>query len=261
MRLFKFLFLAVAVLAALSASAGAQEKRELKIEADRMDYDETRKQVRLVGHVRFESGDTVMTAPYAEYHTGRQIAEFQGGVKVTQPGSTLVGNKMKVWYGEGRGVLSGNVRLVSEKAPGGDARTPAVMTAREIEYRWIEGLGEARGTVKVRQGDKRAFADQAHYDRNTGTIDLLGNVRFEQGQDDWLTSDSAQVNLEQETIVAKGQVVGRFLIDQDRTTATEPPAESRALPPTEAVEPPLPVEPVEAAPPVPLPGLEDSPRG
>lgn len=256
MRLFKFLTLALAILASLALPAGAQAKRELKIEADRMDYDETRKQVRLVGHVRFESGDTVMTAPYAEYHTGKQIAEFQGGVKVTQPGSTLVGNKMKVWYGEGRGVLSGNVRLVSEKAPGGDARTPAVMTAHEIEYRWIEGIGEARGAVKVRQGDRRAFADLAHYDRNSETIDMTGNVRFEQGQDDWLTSDSAQVNLASETIVAKGQVVGRFMIDENRTPATEP-ASTRTLPPTEAVEPEIPVEAVEAAPPVLLPGLED----
>lgn len=257
MRLFKFLTLALAVLACLALPAGAQAKRELKIEADRMDYDETRKQVRLVGHVRFQSGDTVMTAPYAEYHTGRQIAEFQGGVKITQPGSTLVGNKMKVWYGEGRGVLSGNVRLVSEKAPGGEARTPGVMTANEIEYRWVEGIGEARGAVKVRQGDRRAFSDLAHYDRNTGTIDLTGNVRFEQGQDDWLTSDSAQVNLEKETIVAKGQVVGRFMIDEEESTRTEEPATPRTLPPTEAVEPEIPVESVEAAPPVLLPGLED----
>lgn len=259
MRLFKFLTLIVvtALLASLALPAAAQARRELKIEADRIDYDETRKQVRLVGHVRFESGDTVMTAPYAEYHTGKQIAEFQGGVKITQPGSTLVGNKMKVWYGEGRGVLSGNVRMVSEKAPGGDARTPSVLTASELEYRWVEGIGEARGAVKVRQGDRRAFADRAHYDRNAETIDLTGNVRFEQGQDDWLTSDSAQVNLGAETIVAKGQVVGRFMIDDEKTTATEPPATTRTLPPTEAVEPEIPVQPVEAAPPVLLPGLED----
>src|SRR5690606_18341643 len=122
--------------------------------ADKMDYDEPKKMVRLVGRVRFETADAAMTAPYAQYHTGKQVAEFQGGVKITQPGSTLVGNKMTVWYGEKRGILTGNVRPVSEKAPGSAGHTPTTMTAREIEYRWEKGIGEARGDVKVRQGDK-----------------------------------------------------------------------------------------------------------
>lgn len=231
----------------------AEGRREVKIRADRMDYDEARKQVRLIGHVRFESGDTVMTSAYAQYQTEKQVAEFQGGVRLTQPGSTLVGNRMKVWYGEQRGVLVGSVRLVTEKAPGGESRTPAVMICNELEYRWVEGIGEARGAVKVRQGERRAFADRAHYDRKADTIDLLGNVRFEQGKEDWLTSESAQVNLATETIAAKGRVVGRFLVDQEEK-APAPPA-GPSLPVPGALEPPIPLKPAEASPPVSLPGL------
>lgn len=243
-----------AVLPAL-AQKKPESTRELKIHADRMDYDETRKQVRLVGHVGIESGDTVMTAPYAQYHTEQLVAEFQGGVRVSQPGSTLVGNRMKVWYGEERALLSGNVRMLTERSPGGDRRTPAVMTCKELEYAWVQGIGEARGQVKVRQGNRRAFSDQARYDRTAQTIDLTGNVRFEQGQDDWLTSQSARIHLETETIVASGQVVGRFLIEQSAgTPAPEPDA---TLPVPDVLEPEIPFVPVEAVPAPGLPGLED----
>jgi len=232
-----------------------ESTREIKIHADRMDYDEIRKQVRLVGHVRIDSGDTVMTAPYAQYHTEQLVAEFQGGVRVAQPGSTLVGNRMKVWYGEERALLSGNVRMLTEKSPGGDPRTPAVMTCSEMEYAWVKGTGEARGQVKVRQGNRRAFSDQAHYDRTAQTIDLIGNVRFEQGKDDWLTSQSARIHLDTETIVASGQVVGRFLVEQSKATPASDP--EPALPAPDVLEPEIPLSPVEVAPAPGLPGLED----
>lgn len=232
----------------------AADHKELKIQADRMDYDDTRKQVRLIGHVRIQSGDTVMTAPYAHYHTEKEIAEFQGGVRLTQPGSTLVGNRMKVWYGEQRATLNGSVRLVTERPPGGEARTPAVLVCNELEYRWVAGLGEARGSVKVRQGQRRAFADRARYDRAAETIEVSGQVRFEQGQDDWLTSQTAVVHLRTETIVAQGQVVGRFLIRQQ----PNPPAQAvPEIPPAEALEPEIPLRPVDVAPPPGLPGLEE----
>lgn len=255
MRFQSILVLLLIAVGSLALPALAESKREVKIQADRMDYDDTRKQVRLIGHVRIESGDTVMTAPYAQYHTEKEIAEFQGGVRIAQPGSTLVGNRMKVWYGEQRALLNGNVRMVTEKAPGGDARTPAVLVCSELEYRWAEGIGEARGSVKVRQGNRRAFADRAHYDKAADTIQMIGQVRFEQGQDDWLTSETALVNLGTETIVAQGQVVGRFLIDQQEKAS--PPATAQPVPAPGAIEPELPLQPVEAAPPMSLPGLDD----
>lgn len=231
-----------------------ESRREIKIHADRMDYDETRKQVRLIGHVRIESGDTVMTAPYAWYHTESLVAEFQGGVRIAQPGSTLVGNRMKVWYGEQRALLNGNVRMLTEKAPGGDRRTPAVLTCAELEYSWVKGLGEARGQVRVRQGNRRAFSDQARYDRGAQTIDLAGNVRFEQGREDWLTSQSARLDLETETIVASGQVVGRFLIEESGRGPE--PTPDPTLPSPEVLEPEIPLAPVQAASPPGLPGLD-----
>ncbi len=198
-----------------------ESRREIKIHADRMDYDETRKQVRLIGHVRIESGDTVMTAPYAWYHTESLVAEFQGGVRIAQPGSTLVGNRMKVWYGEQRALLNGNVRMLTEKAPGGDRRTPAVLTCAELEYSWVKGLGEARGQVRVRQGNRRAFSDQARYDRGAQTIDLAG---------------------------------GRFLIEESGRGPE--PTPDPTLPSPEVLEPEIPLAPVQAASPPGLPGLD-----
>lgn len=253
MRFLRIVVPLLAVLGGLVTPVVAESNREIRIQADRMDYDDSRREVRLIGHVRIQSGDTLMTAPYAQYHTENEVAEFQGGIRLTQPGSTLVGNRMKVWYGQQRAVVNGSVRLVSEKAPGGDTRTPAVLVCQELEYHWATGLGEARGAVKVRQGNRRAFADRARYDRVGETIEISGHVRFEQGQDDWLTSQTALVNLRTETIVAQGQVVGRFLIQQQA-----PPVQAESeVPPPGVLEPEIPLRPVEVAPPMGLPGLED----
>ncbi len=229
-------------------------KKELDIKADRIDYDDGRKEVRLVGNVKFTSGDLVMTAPYARYKTDSMIAEFSGGVKIAQPGMSAFGNTMKVLYKESSASLSGNVRLISDKAPAGNDRTPVTLLADSLHYNWQSGMGEAKGSVKVRQGVRRAYAEDAIYDRNADTIVMKNGVRFEQGNDDWLESDLVTVNLATETISAQGQVMGRFIIESAEETS---PAQKADLPRAAPIEPVMKPKYEENIEPIILPGLAD----
>ncbi|MEW6279279.1 MAG: LptA/OstA family protein [Candidatus Eremiobacterota bacterium] len=157
---------------------------------------------------------------------------------------------MTIYYAERRGVLAGGVRLVTE-SPDPRVSTPVTLTAEKLEYQWEAGLGVASGGIAVRQGERRAYADRAHYKRDQAVIDMEGNVRFERGKEDWLTADRARMDLDAETITASGGVLARMLVEESK--ASRPPVTPPEAP---VLEPDLPLEPVEAAPPATLPGLE-----
>lgn len=258
-----YLAVVLAILVLVGACPSwANEKvvqRELSVRAERMDYDEQRKVVRLVGNVCISSGNVVMTASNAMFSTDTQIAQFQGHVKLTEPGSVLVGDRMKVWYKEHRASLIGNCRFVSDALLGQQSRTPAVISASSLDYDWLKGLGTAHGVVKMQQGQRRAFADKAVYRRLTDTVELVGNVRFEQGPDQWLTSDKVAVDLKQESVVAVGQVTGRFIVDSKEKvdSAISTTGSSAAAPTTRALEPELQLQLVEQVPILGLPGADD----
>lgn len=231
--------------------AAQTQSRELKLSADRLDYDDAHHRVRLVGSVRLETRDAVMTSPYAEYDTDTRVAEMSGGVKLVTPDATAVASRLTVYYPDHRAVLAGNVRMVTDKGPGKD-RTPATMLADSIEYFWDRGLGNARGGIQVTQGERRIYADRASYQRDQGTIDLEGSVRFEQGKEGWLTADRARLNLDSETVSASGGVFARMLVDEPVKKSPRP----SVTPTPDVLEPDLPLESIQAAPPANLPGLE-----
>ena len=240
----------------LGAPTLAAPARELKFSADKLDYDESKKIVRLIGQVRIESEDTVMTAPYAEFNTETQVGDFEGGVKIVGRGTTATGNRMRVWYGDQRGLLKGNVRVVSESAPGSDQTTPTVLLTDELDYFWEKGEGYARGRVKVRQGDRRGYSDRATYDQKRQIVVMQDNVRFERGGEDWLTASQATMNLVDETVVAQGRVVARTRLESTKEDP-EQQQEAKPLPRPDVVEPDYDLKPIDSSKPILLPGLDD----
>ena len=235
----------------------AEKPREVKLNASKMDFDQEKQLVRLIGNVRIVSEGVVMTSPYAEYHLDTQIGDFVGGVKIVGQGSTATGKKMRVFYADQKARLKGKVRVVSERAPGSDKTTPTVMLSDELEYLWEKNEGIAKGHVKVRQGDQRGFADRAHYFKERDIVIMEGNVRFEKGGEDWLNSSRATMNLKDDTVVAEGGVVARTRLQPRESARTEPTGKGKKpLPPSILLEPKLPLVPVERIEPLPLPGLE-----
>lgn len=251
-RILPFLIGAALLLPAVQA---APKGKEVQMYSKKLDFDEKHKKVRLIGDVKITTDKYTMTAPYAEFFTDKKIGEFQGGVKITGEGTTVTGKRMKVFYEDQRAVLTGNVRMVSTKGPGGSSGAPTIMTGNELEYQWGKGYGEARGGVKVDQGDRHAFSDKATYYRDQQMVYLQGNVRVERGDGDWLTSERARMNLATNVIEADGGVTARTLLEDKNkpkpAAATPGPADPVPM------EPPFPMEVPTTAPPPRLPGVDE----
>ncbi len=195
-------------------------KQAVTLNSDRGDYNEKEKLVRLIGNVKFTCQDAVMTSSFATYHTDTQIAEFQGNIKLVQPGTSVTGQSLRVYYGNQRAIFKGGVKVVSTKFKLQDSKDiskssaePAYLEADEFEYNWAQGIGYAKGNIRFHQGTRKVFADKAKYDRGASNVEMSGNVRLENGDNDWLSSQRVTVDLTTNKVQASGQVVGRFLIE------------------------------------------------
>ncbi len=195
-------------------------KQAVTLNSDRGDYNEKEKLVRLIGNVKFTCQDAVMTSSFAKYHTDTQVADFQGNIKLTQPGTSVTGRSLRVYYGNQRAIFKGGVKVVStqfklqgsKESPKGGTE-PAYLEADEFEYNWAQGIGYAKGNIRFRQGERKVFADKAKYDRGASNVEMSGNVRLENGDNDWLSSQRVSVDLTTNKVQATGQVMGRFLIE------------------------------------------------
>lgn len=237
----------------------AQEKpRDIQFRSDSADYDEASNKVRLVGNVVITSEDAKLSAPYAEYNTKKEYAEFLGGVKMVGQQSTATGKEMRVWYAESRAQLDGNVRLISQQGDG-DKKEPTVVLAETLDYNWEKEEGVASGGVKMRQGQKRAYADRAEIYQKRNEILLIGNVRVEQGDGDWLTAQRAIYDTEKQTVRAEGGVVAKTRLEQNEEKedgeVQSGPARA-SLPEPLLIEPSYEFLPMRQLPSVPLPWLD-----
>ncbi|MBQ7503622.1 LPS export ABC transporter periplasmic protein LptC [bacterium] len=226
-----------------SLSAAAKNKEEaVDISSDRVDYSEKEKLVRLIGNVKFTCGETVMYASFAQYHTDTQIADFQGNIKLAQPGTEITGGKLRVYYGSQKAIFTDKVKIVTDKIKTDGSKTlfgAAYLEADKLDYEWETELGHAQGSIKFRQADKRIFADKAEYNGKSKTVELIGSVRFEQAKDDWLFGERVTVDLTDNSAKVSGSVMGRFTIsrpdDEDRAAEAE-------LPEAKPMEPQNPVD-------------------
>jgi lipopolysaccharide assembly outer membrane protein LptD (OstA) len=251
--------LAAALMVFGSLASGWAASREVKLKSDTLDYDEKKKMVRMLGHVNISSANITITSPYAEFFSETKIAEFQGGVKCVGPGTTATGQRMKAFYNAQHGILTGACRIVSDKGPGAKAGLPTTLWCDTIDYFWNQGLGKAKGSVRVKQGTRRAYGDRATYHKNEQFIVLEGNVRFEQAKDDWLSCEKARMDLASDTVVAEGGVVGRTMTADDKPTGSPTPMAEKSQAKPTVIEPAYPMKAVEADPQILLPGLDDRP--
>ena len=106
MRKTLLLIISFALLLSLPIAAQNKEKpRDIQFQSDSADYDENSSKVRLVGNVIITSDGAKLTAPYAEYDTEKEFAQFLGGVKMVGEQSTATGKEMRVWYADNRNAV------------------------------------------------------------------------------------------------------------------------------------------------------------
>ncbi|HEY3998665.1 MAG TPA: LptA/OstA family protein, partial [Candidatus Xenobia bacterium] len=230
--LFLSLLLAGTVAADPPAFPTMSKENPVHIFADQFVYEAPHKLLHLDGHVRFSMKDTEMETQHAEFNTETQIGKLTGGVHITQPGSSVNADHMLIFYAKRRALLSGAVHLVSSQTPGAKPtatpQQPTMLDCDELEYFWEAQTGNAVGHVHVEQGERKAQADVAHYQGQTGLVNLLGHVQFAQGPGDWVQAPEAILNLKEQTFVAQGGVVANITPPEEQhkggPKGTTPPA-------------------------------------
>ncbi len=252
-----FCFFATTFLGWAQSSTSPKKPRDIQFEADQVDYDDKQNTIRMVGKVKIVSDGATLTAPYAQYQTEKQVADFQGGVKMVGKQSTATGKEMKVFYAETRGILKGDVRIISQQAGGASGSEPTVVLCDELDYNWTTEEGVAKGGVKMRQGIKRAFADRAEIYQKKNEMLLIGNVRVEQGDGDWLTAQRAVYDTQNQTVRAEGRVVAKTRLEpEEEAPQKAAPPGKRSLPQPLLAEPSYVLLPMRDLPVLPLPWLD-----
>jgi lipopolysaccharide assembly outer membrane protein LptD (OstA) len=212
--------LIAATLFLVSAERGFAQDSEVRLNADRLVYDQAKKVITLEGNVRFNYKNTILSGDRANFNTATKKGKVEGNVRIYQPGTTLVGEVMTVDYAGTTAKLSGACQIVTVRdmsgAQGSDKNKLesglTTMNCDNLTYNWISREGLASGKVSVEQKNRRAYSDKARYSQPSDMITLEGNVRFEQGSNDWVTCDKAYIDMKKETFMATGGVTGNFLV-------------------------------------------------
>ena len=195
----------------------------VRITAEKLVYEQDKKNITLLGNVRFIYKNTTLSGERANFNTASRVGIITGNVRIYQPGTTIVGDKMTVWYNKKTSELSGNVKIVTirdvKNTPGEKqdmlASGLTTLTCKKFNYNWITREGKAQGDVFVEQKDRRAYAETAHYSGTSDLITLEDKVRFEQGSNNWVTCKKAYIDMRKETFMAVGGVTGNFLVQTE----------------------------------------------
>ena len=203
-----------------------EDPKAVKMNADRLLYDDKTKISQLRGNVKIVYGDLTVKSDYAKFYGDKKEGYFTGHVRLYKPGNTVTGDKMDIFYNEGKGVIYENVRAVSyqnkdKKEPGKkknspDDDAPLILTCKYAEYFWNDDEVYVDGNVKMWKNDRRAYADHGHYSQKIETVTLSDNVRFEQGSENWMTCPEAIFDLKSETFVANGGVTAEVEVEQQQ---------------------------------------------
>lgn len=231
----------------------------LRVTAQTLRYDDGRHFLTLDGNVVFTHLDTQITSPHAEFQTDKQVGTFTRGVRITQPGTTITADRLSAFYADRKAILTGHVNVVTEKLQSGEkspagassspsaaprrgpaATVPTIMLCNELDYWWEKQEGDAIGDVKIRQGDRRAFSDRAHY---TGgevrEVHMYSNVRYERGPNDWMTCEDAVIDMDTNVFTGNGNVEAYVKLQSTPAPAAAPttPAGDRILRPAPPMAP------------------------
>lgn len=186
--------------------------------------DKQEKQERVEKAIKKER--TVITSNAMEYWTKKKDATFIGNVVVLQKDKRSSGDKAQIIDAKKTITLEGNAKVIQIKGEwlvkekiiekekddveqDRELKEKAVITANTIEINQNTNDLIATGNVIVIQKvagikERVAKSDKAIYTDKNGLLTLLGNVRIEKENKDWMTADKAIIYTETETFKAYG---------------------------------------------------------
>lgn len=200
-----------------------------------------------------EKARSVITADEMEYFTRTEDANLNGKVVMLQKDKQITGDKATI-RGQANGdliIIEGNAQvtqingnwLIKNKIIKPDPqdeeqqrflREKMVINADKITFFRASDDLKAEGNVKITQkvGSKErvAVGKEASYSEKQQLATLIGDVKIQRENADWLTSDKALFYTEKETFEAIGtdqkQVVSEFTIDDENSPKPSEPINS-----------------------------------
>lgn len=180
---------------------------EIYLKADSFILNDKKKTIS-IKNAEFTYRDMKLSGDNCLYETKTQTGTLNGNVKITETGSIITGSRMQVFYKEKKALIKGNVKLVR----GGSDQSGLTVNCDMLDYYWDKNEVIARGNVRIQNKDIIAYSNNAVYLKKDNLITLSGNVRFQKGSSDWMTSDSAAYDLTSATVTAVGNIEGSFYL-------------------------------------------------
>jgi len=164
-----------------------------RIRADSLTYNQASGYAEFFGNVRFEDADRTLEADQATYTEGDRRLRATGSIVVTdrRDNSTIRDGEVLTYLRAGGGravdemtVLGGRPRATLNPAAGDSIAGPDApwdVTGNRIFLRG-ESYFEAQGNVQMTRDSIRTQSDSLIYDEVSGTLNLNGRARMEQGE-------------------------------------------------------------------------------
>lgn len=209
-------------------SPQALKKNRIFQSSQYLTYNDKTKTYHIWSNVRIQYKDSILTADDATFNEVTQVGVVTGNPKLTQPGVTITGDKMHVFYIEHKAVIEGNVHGIYDKKqvppkqnnvskPQNNNKKddgPVHMYAPHAEFYWEKNQGKATGGVKVEQKDKTITSETATFDNAANKIVFLDNVVVHRGKDDSMTSQKLTLNTVLNEAIAEGNVEAIVMVEE-----------------------------------------------
>ena len=255
-------------------AAAAKKPKTYQLKAGPMAYDAAKKMYHFSSSadqaVVFTQDDVTMTMDQCDYDDEHQTAVGTGHLKITDPESTITGDKLQVDFNKKFAQIIGNVTVVTQKKrtetagekpataaqpaegdkPAGEKQgtnlseyreKKTTITCPQIDYYYADDKKQAAitGPVKAVQEDKTVVADQASYDGVKDTVVLDGNVTVTTEKGDEFHFPTVTISLKDNSFEAPngtGVVIQREEKPAGQTGPT-PSASPEQKPPAPAATP------------------------
>jgi len=190
------------------------DKKFTLVYADRIDKDKQKKITNLHGNVRIQYKDNVIESAEAILNDDEQWARFfgEGGVFAKNDDGELRCDELETHFETKIAYVKGSVDIIRyantedelialpadatrrQKVERALKKKQTHITCASGEYDWGKKIGDLHTNVHIEQVDKYADCDELHFERETESGSLKGNVVVHQDNGKWLFDEKVVTN-------------------------------------------------------------------
>lgn len=225
------LFLLFFFAAAAAAPVGkdpAPPKQEVRFKADFVRYDKKAKTLNARGHIQLISKDMKLTGDALSYQTETQAGTLLGSPTFRQKGTLIQSEKLHFNLKEKELVAEGSVTIVQEKRAihkesefKKELGELVTLTCDKLAYQYGTKKGELTGHIVAKTKGRKVFGEKASIDGEQELIHVIGGVKVEKEDGEWLQADEALINTKEDWLELKGSIRGLLQVEQEKIPKTK----------------------------------------